>query len=479
MGNCYLVRRGGAGKRLPVLSAAYPADVTMWGEGGNAVFKVEIEKEGRPSVYTYQWFRNGTPVSGAAGAVCTFTNLTKAGTDSVYCVVTNGAGSVVSRIAALTVKSPVMTYTYTGEHEEIDDGNGNWRLKLKSSGLLTITEFGKNWDGCLDIFVVGGGGAGATGTGAQATYPNDAGGGGGGGGYTLTEHAVYMVRGKAYKVTIGNGGAAAAKTGGNGGSTSFDNLAKASGGNGGTKSGGNGGCGGGGSAYTSASSNPRQGIGGNGGSDGGNGTAGSNGTLGTDGAGGTGQGTTTREFGESTGDLYSGGGAGSGYNRYELSGNGGDGGGGDSSYSTWTGNAGNTPAAKTATDGEANTGGGGAGGLWTSLPASNGGSGIAVVRNTRSNPISITQQPQDVTAAESANAVFTVTATGTGLSYQWQFLPTGSGTEWSDTSATGAKTNQLTVQALSYRNNYQYRCVMTNGDGVKTTSLPATLTVQS
>ena len=44
MGNCYLVRRGGAGKRLPVLSAAYPADVTMWGEGGNAVFKVEIEK---------------------------------------------------------------------------------------------------------------------------------------------------------------------------------------------------------------------------------------------------------------------------------------------------------------------------------------------------------------------------------------------------------------------------------------------------
>lgn len=479
MGNCYLVRRGGAGKRLPVLSAAYPADVTMWGEGGNAVFKVEIEKEGRPSAYTYQWFRNGTPVSGAAGAACTFTNLTKAGTDSIYCVVTNGAGSVVSRIAALTVKSPVMTYTYTGEYEEIDDGNGNWRLKLKSSGLLTITEFGKNWDGCLDIFVVGGGGAGATGTGAQATYPNDAGGGGGGGGYTLTEHAVYMVRGKAYKVTIGNGGAAAEKTGGNGGSTSFDNLAKASGGNGGTKSGGNGGCGGGGSAYTSASSNPRQGIGGNGGSDGGNGTAGSNGTFGTDGAGGTGQGTTTREFGESTGDLYSGGGAGCGYNRFELSGNGGDGGGGDSSYSTWTGNAGNTPAAKTATDGEANTGGGGAGGLWTSLPASNGGSGIAVVRNTRSNPISITQQPQDVTAAESANAIFTVTATGTGLSYQWQFLPTGSNVQWSDTSATGAKTNQLTVQALSYRNNYQYRCVMTNGDGVKTTSLPATLTVQS
>lgn len=479
MGNCYLVRRGGAGKRLPVLSAAYPADVTMWGEGGNAVFKVEIEKEGRPSAYTYQWFRNGTPVSGAAGAACTFTNLTKAGTDSVYCVVTNGAGSVVSRIAALTVKSPVMTYTYTGEHEEIDDGNGDWRLKLKSSGLLTITEFGKNWDGCLDIFVVGGGGAGATGTGAQATYPNDAGGGGGGGGYTLTEHAVYMVRGKAYKVTIGNGGAAAAKTGGNGGSTSFDNLAKASGGNGGTKSGGNGGSGGGGSAYTSASSNPRQGIGGNGGSDGGNGTAGSNGTLGTDGAGGIGQGTTTREFGESDGDLYSGGGAGCGYNRFELSGNGGDGGGGDSSYSTWTGNEGNTPAAKNATDGEANTGGGGAGGLWTSLPASNGGSGIAVVRNTRSNPISITQQPQDVTAAESANAVFTVTATGTGLSYQWQFLPTGSNPQWSDTSATGAKTHQLTVQALSYRNSYQYRCVITNGDGVKTTSLPATLTVQS
>lgn len=55
----------------------------------------------------------------------------------------------------------------------------------------------------------------------------------------------------------------------------------------------------------------------------------------------------------------------------------------------------------------------------------------------------------------------------------------GIGTEyaWADTSAAGYNTDTLTVQALAYRNGYKYRCIITDADGVKTTSLPAALTI--
>lgn len=317
-------------------------------------------------------------------------------------------------------------YTYTGVCEEVTDDYGNWRLKFMTSGLLTFKNLGNAKDG-IDLFLVGGGGG---------TYDNDPYGatGGGGGGYTLTQRALFILRGKAYKIDVGAGGQAGAD---GGRSSAFGHSA--SGGKGTSNgNGGNGGCGG--AAYSNGS----------GGSDGGNGT-------GAGGTPGTGQGTTTREFGESTGDLYSGGGAGS-----VQSGQGGQGGGGGMHQ-----------------DGEDNTGGGAGGSNGgTSNPQSHtGGSGIAIIRNTRQHAIKIVQQPQDVTAAESANVLFTVTASGNGLTYQWQFLSTGSGSQWSNTSATGAKTNQLTIQALSYQNGYQYHCIITDSNGNQVTSAEATLTV--
>lgn len=322
------------------------------------------------------------------------------------------------------------SYTYTGVCEEVTDDYGNWRLKFLTSGLLTIKKHGNAKDG-IDLFLVGGGGG---------TYDNDPAGasGGGGGGYTLTKRALYILPGKTYQIYVGAGGQAGAD-----GGRSFAFGHSASGGKGtSTSNGGNGGSGG--ATYNN----------GNGGSDGGNGT-------GTGGTPGTGQGTTTREFGESDGDLYSGGGAGSVVTG-GITVSGGEGGGGGMQQ-----------------DGEDNTGGG-AGGAngGTSNPQSHtGGSGIVIMRNTRQHAIKITQQPQDVTAAEGANALFTVTASGNGLTYQWQFLPTGSGANWSNTSATGATTSQLTIQALSYRNGYQYHCVITDSNGNQVTSAEATLTV--
>lgn len=110
-----------------------------------------------------------------------------------------------------------------------------------------------------------------------------------------------------------------------------------------------------------------------------------------------------------------------------------------------------------------------------------GGNGLVVLRNGRSTAISITAQPKDVSAQESANAIFSITASGTGLTYQWQFMPT-SGNDasgWTNTSITGATTSTLTVQALSYRTGYQYRCVVTDSSGNTAISAPAVLTIAS
>ena len=212
----------------------------------------------------------------------------------------------------------------------INDGGRNWRIKFLTSGIFTPA---KNVN--VDLFAVGGGGAGRSGSGRQA---------GGGGGYTQTVLAQALTGDTPYDVTVGLGGNNA-----DGGDSSFGELITAGGGKkyAAFDKGGNGGSGG---AGRSNSSGNISAVGGSNGSNGENG----------EGTGGEGQGTTTREFGELTGDLYAGGGAGAPYASTPWPG--GDGGGGASRQ-----------------DGTPNTGGGGGGGG----AGGNGGSGIVVIRNAR------------------------------------------------------------------------------------------------
>ena len=160
MAECLLLKSGGQTKKLPVLNASYPANVTNW-QGEQATFRVEIATAGVPAEYTYQWYRDGAKWTEATKATVSWSSAA-VGSHSIYCVVTNKAGEVTSRVATLTVKNPNMTYTYSGSHEKIDDGSGNWRIKFKSSGTLKFTNLGK-WDGKLDVFCVGGGCAGGSG----------------------------------------------------------------------------------------------------------------------------------------------------------------------------------------------------------------------------------------------------------------------------------------------------------------------------
>ncbi len=103
---------------------------------------------------------------------------------------------------------------------------------------------------------------------------------------------------------------------------------------------------------------------------------------------------------------------------------------------------------------------------------------------TTSNPATLTvtgvkpkiaAHPSNVTAAAgSGSTTFKVTATGSGLSYQWQYLAPGG--SWKNSPATGNKTATLTVPATADRNGYKYRCIVTNSGG-SVTSNAATLTV--
>lgn len=348
MGECIFTRREAKIKKLPVLNDNYPADLTIWA-GENATFRVEIAMDGVPAEYTYQWYKNGNLITNATAATLNLTGLTAATTATIYCIVTNKAGSVRSRTATLTVKDPAMYYSYTGTAEKIDDGNGNWRIKLKTSGVFKFTSLG-NWNGLIDVFCVGGGCAGGSGYWDAGNGYGKA----GSSGYTTTQKSVQSAANTSYNIVIGAGGQGAFVSGGN--TSAFGVTA-----GGGTKLHG----GSGGGAYGNGAVN-------NGGSDGGNGDPQNAANIGIDhwGSPGRGQGTTTREFGEPTGTLYAGGGGAGGNGSAQA--HGGAGGGGNGAWN------GHQP-----TSGEENTGGGGGGMYYGLTNVGKGGSGIVVIRNHR------------------------------------------------------------------------------------------------
>ena len=271
-----------------------------------------------------------------ASGVAVFKGL-KAGPWTVA-VTRNGkpTAKTVIVVTDYSVSIPLSTipeFTYTGDYEIVNDSDepitvsqDNWKIRFLTSGTLTFTNLNGAENG-IDVFLVGGGGNGETIRGAR----------GGGGGYTKTVKGVSIAIATPYTVTIGAS---------SGTSSAFGASANGA-------SGANGGSGGGGGGSSS-------GTPGNGGSNGGNGTAGNVSQ------GGTGQGRTTREFGESTGKLYSGGGGGSAA---------GAGAAGDSTAGAGAAYGG---AAK---NGVANTGGGG--GAAYDGTAGHGGSGIVIARNAR------------------------------------------------------------------------------------------------
>ncbi len=98
------------------------------------------------------------------------------------------------------------------------------------------------------------------------------------------------------------------------------------------------------------------------------------------------------------------------------------------------------------------------------------------VKLTVTSNVKITKQPTTQKVKEGKTATFTVKASGTKLTYQWQ-VSKDNGKKWSNTSLNGSKTSKLKVKAIQERNGYKFRCIIKDKNGKKVTSKAVKLTV--
>lgn len=90
----------------------------------------------------------------------------------------------------------------------------------------------------------------------------------------------------------------------------------------------------------------------------------------------------------------------------------------------------------------------------------------------------ITKQPVSAVGKNGETKQFIVSASGSGLSYQWwQNVNNGKG--WTIMDTAGARQPIFSIPVATFRNGYKYRCVVTDSNGNSETSNEVTLYVVS
>ena len=89
----------------------------------------------------------------------------------------------------------------------------------------------------------------------------------------------------------------------------------------------------------------------------------------------------------------------------------------------------------------------------------------------------ITEQPESCEQVKGKKASFTIAAEGEGLSYQWQYLRVGN-TNWYNSGLSSAKSSTLTFTMSASYDGMQFRCVVTDEDGVSAISESASATLK-
>lgn len=141
MGECLIINRR-TGYRLPILNSIYPNNVSTTVIKGNTVsstFSVFIYTKGYPNSYTYQWYINGSAISGATSSSYTITSSTSR-TDSIYCEVTNKAGTVKSRVATLSVTqyyTPTLNSSYPADTTVVMNNSVTSKVVISTAGVPT------------------------------------------------------------------------------------------------------------------------------------------------------------------------------------------------------------------------------------------------------------------------------------------------------------------------------------------------------
>lgn len=342
LGSCVLTATASNGQAMFRVPRAGSWAIKGTLGGNSATATVSITERRQKKSVTLNYFKSTISVTYPAGSTCTATcgstTLTAPDTSGTatftvrfagdWVITSSGGGLSASQTVSITAsgqsKSAALTYnkipafTYTGEYKIVNDSGteisetttNNWNIWLLTSGTLTFTDLRGTTS--IDIFMVGGGGGSNSKT--VSTDYGTVHSGGGGGGYTKTQKSVSVSANSAISVSIGAGGGA----GSSGGTTIVTvngSTYSASGGSAGGApwfNGNNTVCGSGGSGGSGGGSASSGGFaGGSGGSDGGNGSSGKSNVFPT-GSVGSGQGTTTRAFGESSGELFAYGGSGGG-----------------------------------------------------------------------------------------------------------------------------------------------------------------------
>ena len=132
--------------RTPVLNASYPANVTQMETNGSTTFKVVISTAGNPDNYTYQWYWNGSKADGATSATYTRSAI-PAGSYTVYCTVTNKAGTVTSRTATVTVNRQ---YFYNAGNQ-MSSVTGGWTKNSDDGGKYYLNASDMYLEGVVSV----------------------------------------------------------------------------------------------------------------------------------------------------------------------------------------------------------------------------------------------------------------------------------------------------------------------------------------
>ena len=102
-----------------------------------------------------------------------------------------------------------------------------------------------------------------------------------------------------------------------------------------------------------------------------------------------------------------------------------------------------------------------------------GNSAVSNAAKMALNGPAITTQPKDYTGAVNSTAKFTVAASGSGLTYQWQYSDDG-GKTW---LASSIKTATYSAKFTADKNNRMVRCIVTDASGNSVTSNAAKMTL--
>ena len=143
---------------LPLRIAAEPQSVSAIA-GQQAQFSVALSD---PVGATYQWFRNGAPITGATSASFTTAATTAADNNAVFHVVATGPGGVVTSanatlkvVPAITVQNPILSANF-------DDGSTPATAvvagtAMVDAGVVKLTEAVNGVTGSLNIGDLNGG----------------------------------------------------------------------------------------------------------------------------------------------------------------------------------------------------------------------------------------------------------------------------------------------------------------------------------